>query len=558
MSLKIPGGVEFASMSEEPTLSVREPEDEARPYPRRQRVGEAWGKDALAAVLAAALALLTYGATLLPGAGYSGDVAKFQFVGWSLGTPHATGYPAWMLASCAFTRLLPVGTIAWRANLLSAIFAAAAVAVVFLLVRRCLGASRLVAVGMALLFAFGSLWWSQAIVAEVYSLHGLCLAASIGLLLRWQTKKDFRLLAGAAAVVGLSVANHITTLIVLPALVGFVLWVDRRVLKGRRTLALLPAVVVPAVLYLYPFWRTLAPTTTYLEMQTPDLETFLWYLGGAQFRDRVFAFSLAEIILHRVPMLAAWLWSQAGPFVIVLAGLGVVVLGDLKRHLLLGGVFVLTATFALGYDIPDIAVYFLPCWLMMIVYAGVATAWLERRFAGRGTGVVLAVTAAIMGSAWVGHWPEVDLSNHRDEVEWAERLLAAVPERCVVLTGDYTGYEVLQVFVQTGQTGGKEVHLVPPLVSPAAREHIDSFVAQHDPPPLIRRQAARAIGPEGVQRYLEGTGDLELFEERRTVPQGLPVVAVGEAQRKVLATAGLATVPYLEDLWWVKRSVDYH
>jgi len=108
-------------MSEEPTQSLRKPGGEARFDPRRQKVGKSLRWDAFAAVLAAILAFLTYGATLLPGAGYSGDVAKFQFVGWSLGTPHATGYPAWMLASHAFTRLLPVGSIAWRANLLSAV-----------------------------------------------------------------------------------------------------------------------------------------------------------------------------------------------------------------------------------------------------------------------------------------------------------------------------------------------------------------------------------------------------------------------------------------------------
>lgn len=42
---------------------------------------------------------------------------------WELGVAHPPGYPLFVLATKAFATLLPVGSVAWRANLLSALFA---------------------------------------------------------------------------------------------------------------------------------------------------------------------------------------------------------------------------------------------------------------------------------------------------------------------------------------------------------------------------------------------------------------------------------------------------
>ncbi|MEE8583305.1 MAG: DUF2723 domain-containing protein [Acidobacteriota bacterium] len=87
----------------------------------RRKTGSRWTSVFVIALLAS-----VYGATLLTGPGVHGDTAKFQYAGRHLATVHATGYPGYLLLNHAFTGLFPFGSLAWRANLLSAAFSLAA------------------------------------------------------------------------------------------------------------------------------------------------------------------------------------------------------------------------------------------------------------------------------------------------------------------------------------------------------------------------------------------------------------------------------------------------
>ena len=72
--------------------------------------------------------------TLLPGVSV-GDWAEAEMIPAQLGILHPTGYPLYTLLVKAFT-LLPFGSVAWRANLFSAVAAAAAVGVAVLIAIR--------------------------------------------------------------------------------------------------------------------------------------------------------------------------------------------------------------------------------------------------------------------------------------------------------------------------------------------------------------------------------------------------------------------------------------
>ncbi|HET8620180.1 MAG TPA: DUF2723 domain-containing protein, partial [Acidimicrobiales bacterium] len=91
--------------------------------------------DALVACGVGALSLALYARSLLPGTGYAGDTAKWQFLGVVGGVPHATGYPLYVALDQAWVAAVPWGSMAWRVNLLSAVLGAAAVGVLYLLLR---------------------------------------------------------------------------------------------------------------------------------------------------------------------------------------------------------------------------------------------------------------------------------------------------------------------------------------------------------------------------------------------------------------------------------------
>src|SRR5512138_3985528 len=85
------------------------------------------------AVLLFAASFALYARTMAPGL-LDGDEGEFQINIFKLGVSH-TGYPTFFLLGKLWTLLVPVGTIATRANLFSAFWGAVTIAAVFLFIR---------------------------------------------------------------------------------------------------------------------------------------------------------------------------------------------------------------------------------------------------------------------------------------------------------------------------------------------------------------------------------------------------------------------------------------
>ena len=69
------------------------------------------------------------------------DSLEFQLVTYQLGIAHPTGYPLYTLLGKLFT-FLPMGNVAYRVNLMSAVFGALTVALVYLLILQVAGQGR--------------------------------------------------------------------------------------------------------------------------------------------------------------------------------------------------------------------------------------------------------------------------------------------------------------------------------------------------------------------------------------------------------------------------------
>jgi hypothetical protein len=194
--------------------------------------------------------LLFYVVTLAPTvATVFDDSLEFQVVLPSLGIAHPTGYPLYTVVGWLFSRLAPFGDYALRVNLLSAVAAAAVIGVLYL-AARAIGSSRLAAAAMSLIYSVASVWWSQATIAEVYTLHGLFLAVIVLLALGNGSRRWIAI----ALTVGLSLTHHRMTLLLLPGLAVLGLWEARsspELRRPRQWLFMLIAFVLPLLLYLY-------------------------------------------------------------------------------------------------------------------------------------------------------------------------------------------------------------------------------------------------------------------------------------------------------------------
>jgi len=185
------------------------------------------------------------------------DSPEFQLVPYLLGVAHPTGYPLYTLLGKAFT-LLPVGDIAYRINLLSAVCAAGTVAALYLLGTQITGRPLAGALSAAFL-ALSPVFWSQATIAEVYTLHTLLLTLLFLALAHWESGTGGRQagLLCAALLFGLGLAHHRTILLAVPgaAILVFLDWHRARRSGGEPVrpalwkLAL--AILLPLALYAY-------------------------------------------------------------------------------------------------------------------------------------------------------------------------------------------------------------------------------------------------------------------------------------------------------------------
>jgi hypothetical protein len=174
--------------------------------------------------------LIVYALTLTPSLSYlSPDGSELATVPYVLGLAHSPGYPLYTGLGFLFSRLLPLGDVAYRINLMSAVMGALAAAGIYWILVRILPESippfwrRAAAALPALLLAFSKTFWAQSLIAEVYAPNAAGIAFTLLALLRWERTRrrlDFFLFA---LVFGLSLGLHISDLGFAPAFILFIL-----------------------------------------------------------------------------------------------------------------------------------------------------------------------------------------------------------------------------------------------------------------------------------------------------------------------------------------------
>ncbi|MCA1554762.1 MAG: DUF2723 domain-containing protein, partial [Chloroflexi bacterium] len=182
-----------------------------------------------------ALYVLTLAPTLSwrNGGGDGGDLVTAAA---TLSVPHPSGYPTYMLLAQAFLRL-PFGDEAYRLNLMSAFFASASLALLYvLLTRAASGSTPFGALGATALLACAPLFWSLATIAEVYALHVFFVVLTASLLLRWLQFPSRSSAVVLGLVIGLALGNHLTFLLLIPAVLAVFIWAQQNAHRMRSLL----------------------------------------------------------------------------------------------------------------------------------------------------------------------------------------------------------------------------------------------------------------------------------------------------------------------------------
>ena len=334
------------------------------------------------AVLLVAAALAAYVLTLAPGP-LGGDAGEFQAGARVWGLSHPTGYPLYMLLIKAWA-LLPIGSVAYRVNLLGAALAAATIGLLYTTLRMVTERTLASAVA-ALVLAFSPLFWSQALIADKYALNVFLVTVVLWAAVRWAQEPGRRRLCLLALAYGLSLTHHRTMLLFSPAVVGFVLWVEPGTWRSRRNWPSLLYFLLPLGLYLYlPLTRALGqPLSNWWPSTVGEWLSYLLargHLGESQ--------TSVGPLSERLAFYGAMLVQQFTICGLLLAAIGGLRLAFRRRSLLfLTLVSLVLQAFSSSayYKDPRNQAFFLPSFLIVALWLGVGGAaildWLAQRLA---------------------------------------------------------------------------------------------------------------------------------------------------------------------------------
>ena len=207
---------------------------------------------AFAAAAVALVALAVYLRTMLPST-FFWDTGEAQTVPATLSIFHPTGFPVYALIGWLWSQL-PIGEVAWRMNLLSAICVALAAGLVVLIAGHLIEESnrflRAGAAGVAgLAFAFAAEPWENATRADVHALNVVFVALVVWLLISWAaayrsgSRRADRWLVAAALAFGLGIGAHPLVGLTAFGVAAWLLFIHARLWRRWRLVALCAAMV---------------------------------------------------------------------------------------------------------------------------------------------------------------------------------------------------------------------------------------------------------------------------------------------------------------------------
>ena len=403
----------------------------------------------------AALVLVVYMATLAPDIAFEhfgADGGDLTTASRTLGVPHPPGYPTYTLLGWLFTRL-PLGSIAYRTNLLSAVCAASVIFFVFKITQELQPEgerSLVIPLATSSILAFATLFWSQAVITEVYTLLAFFAAFILWSLLRYRNGAGSWALWLAATMMGLGLGNHLSLVFILPATL-VLLWSERgRWLRLSVILPLIGFFLLGLSVYIYlPLAASREPSVNWGTINS--WERFWWVVSARQYQPCVFALP-AEEIYSRVSAWGGIFSDQFGWWGMIIAAIGIFAWWVRDRTFLYFSLVWAVPLFlyAFFYSTADAHVILLPLMILMALWWGEgarlliligqeSTARRAKTDADRPLGIFWRLWPPLIVlllplASLTTHWQKVDLSSDYSTPIYLTQMLDSLPADSLVVT----------------------------------------------------------------------------------------------------------------------------
>ena len=394
------------------------------------------------------VAFLCYYQTLLPGLDL-GDSASFQTIAGSLTLNPRQAYPLYFGLGNLFAWLHP-GEPARAMNFASAVYGGIAVGLAAWLSAR-ISESIFGGIGAGLFLAFSYTFWTQAVTAEVYTLHLMMVGAAGLAAMAWADRPTTGRLALFYALFALGFGNHLSMVLLVPAFTVFLLTHRRSgqadPLRLRMLLMAAGIAGLGALQYawnLRGLWAELEPPATFAEA----LAKFWFDVTKEDWRETLVNTVSETGLQFRPAMYWFDLRQQVGVAGIALAAIGFcyVLWRWPKRAIFLLLFYAANLTFAWTYNVGDAYIFFLPSHYIVTLSAGggiAAVGVVASRLSNRTVGTA-ACALLLLYPAWRGYdtLPAVDRSWDRR----AEELLDEFTKDTSAVYGVDTNWQVQNGF----------------------------------------------------------------------------------------------------------------
>ncbi|MBA4311047.1 MAG: hypothetical protein C0417_00270 [Chlorobiaceae bacterium] len=397
------------------------------------------------------------------------DSGELATVCSTMGIAHPTGYPIFTLIGWIFSHL-PLGLRKiHQLNLMSAFFCSAALYFFFRLFyvlqevisiqpnktnrsvtnREADKAilSFLPSILGTITLGFSVTYWSQSASIEVYSLHLFFLSVLLFSLARaifsdelvdnkYIGKGDgWRSWLLFSFILGLSFANHLTTILLAPATI-FIFFNNYgfKSTSWKRVMILSIPFIIGFSVYLYLPIR--AAQHPLLNWGNPlDFEKWFWHFSGKVYR--VWIFSSTESAAKQFNYFITNLPKEFAYFPLVFAIIGMWSLLKQNKKIFVFTIilFLTTLFYSINYDIHDIDSYFLLAYITIALWVGFGIAWIISLAINKINYDYLKVVGFVFGVLIVFiNFAEVDESKNVIVENYARDMFKSVDENSIIIS----------------------------------------------------------------------------------------------------------------------------
>lgn len=424
------------------------------------------------------IALIVYFFTLAPTVALI-DSGELTDAAWSLGNAHPPGFPLFVLVTHLFT-LIPMHSVAWRANLASAFFSAAAAAFAALAAFEVLefptvrsrpaeagphtakrrkrpqdsappppalppAASAAIALACGLLLAISKTVWRYATVTEVYALNTALMAAIAWLMLWWARTRRTAPLYAAAFLFGLALGVHHVTIGLGAVAIAVLITRTAGAAFWRSKQCIIAAALLWAGLLIYLYIPIAAAHDPAMNWGNPRTAHQVWdHLTGKAYR--AYLTSEGTSLSAQIDRYFQYLVRELGPpwlpVTLLIAVVGMVMLWFRQRTLLWYLILMLVADVAwvLFYPVKhDQDAYAIPSFLALILAFAIGA---KRLCEWKPAAAPAILLVPILAGAVA--YPVRDRSRYWVAHDFVTNAFRAMSARPLLITADWQMYSPMR------------------------------------------------------------------------------------------------------------------